>query len=206
MTVRTKVSTKDIDEAYLRLKNIVKETPLQLTITYLKKYNCNVYLKREDLQWVRSFKLRGAYNAISVLSNEEKIKVLLVQVLEIMLKVLLILQKLNLKAVIFMPVTTPRQKINQVKFFGDNNVEIVLIGDTFDHCLAQALNYTKQHKMNFIDPFNNVYTIAGQGTIAKEILNQAEKEDNTFDYVFAAIGGGGLISGVSTYFKTHSPH
>ena len=97
-------------------------------------------------------------------------------------------------------------KINQVKFFGDNNVEIILIGDTFDHCLAQALNYTKQHKMNFIDPFNNVYTIAGQGTIAKEILNQAEKEDNTFDYVFAAIGGGGLISGVSTYFKTHSPH
>ena len=84
-------------------------------------------------------------------------------------------QKLNLKAVIFMPVTTPRQKINQVKFFGDSNVEIVLIGDTFDHCLAQALNYTKQHKMNFIDPFNNVYTIAGQGTLAKEILNQAEK-------------------------------
>lgn len=110
MTVRTKVSTKDIDEAYLRLKNIVKETPLQFDHYLSQKYNCNVYLKREDLQWVRSFKLRGAYNAISVLSNEEKIKVLLAQVLEIMLKVLLILQKLNLKAVIFMPVTTPRQK------------------------------------------------------------------------------------------------
>ena len=110
VTVRTKVSTKDIDEAYLRLKNIVKETPLQFDHYLSQKYNCNVYLKREDLQWVRSFKLRGAYNAISVLSNEEKIKVLLAQVLEIMLKVLLILPKLNLKAVIFMPVTTPRQK------------------------------------------------------------------------------------------------
>ena len=74
VTVRTKVSTKDIDEAYLRLKNIVKETPLQFDHYLSQKYNCNVYLKREDLQWVRSFKLRGAYNAISVLSNEEKNK------------------------------------------------------------------------------------------------------------------------------------
>lgn len=122
-----------------------------------------------------------------------------------MLKVLLILQKTQFKSCYFHASNYTTTKINQVKFFGDSNVEIVLIGDTFDHCLAQALNYTKQHKMNFIDPFNNVYTIAGQGTLAKEILNQAEKEDKTFDYVFAAIGGGGLISGVSTYFKAHSP-
>ena len=207
VTVRTKVSTKHIDEAYLRLKNIVKETPLQFDHYLSQKYNCNVYLKREDLQWVRSFKLRGAYNAISVLSNEEKNKgITCASAGNHAQGVAYTAKKLNLKAVIFMPVTTPRQKINQVKFFGDSNVEIVLIGDTFDHCLAQALNYTKQHKMNFIDPFNNVYTIAGQGTLAKEILNQAEKEDKTFDYVFAAIGGGGLISGVSTYFKAHSPH
>ena len=92
-----------------------------------------------------------------------------------MLKVLLILQKTQFKGCYFHASNYTTAKINQVKFFGDNNVEIVLIGDTFDHCLAQALNYTKQHKMNFIDPFNNVYTIAGQGTIAKEILNQAEK-------------------------------
>ena len=110
VTVRTKVSTKDIDEAYLRLKNIVKETPLQFDHYLSQKYNCNVYLKREDLQWVRSFKLRGAYNAISVLSNEEKIKVLLAQVLKSCSRCCLYCQKLNLKAVIFMPVTTPRQK------------------------------------------------------------------------------------------------
>ena len=111
MTVRTKVSTKDIDEAYLRLKNIVKETPLQFDHYLSQKYNCNVYLKREDLQWVRSFKLRGAYNAISVLSNEEKNKGITCASAEIMLKVLLILQKLNLKAVIFMPVTTRQKSI-----------------------------------------------------------------------------------------------
>ena len=132
MTVRTKVSTKDIDEAYLRLKNIVKETPLQFDHYLSQKYNCNVYLKR------------GAYNAISVLSNEEKNKgITCASAGNHAQGVAYTAKKLNLKAVIFMPVTTPRQKINQVKFFGDSNVEIVLIGDTFDHCLAQALNYTK---------------------------------------------------------------
>ena len=125
VTVRTKVSTKDIDEAYLRLKNIVKETPLQFDHYLSQKYNCNVYLKREDLQWVRSFKLRGAYNAISVLSNEEKNKgITCASAGNHAQGVAYTAKKLNLKAVIFMPVTTPRQKINQVKFFGDSNVEI----------------------------------------------------------------------------------
>ena len=103
-------------------------------------------------------------------------------------------KKLNLKAVIFMPVTTPRQKINQVNFFGEDNVEIVLIGDTFDHCLAEALNYTQRHEMNFLDPFNN-YTISGQRTLAKEMINQAKIDNVEFDYLFSAIGGVGLISG-----------
>lgn len=92
-------------------------------------------------------------------------------------------KKLNLKAVIFMPVTTPRQKINQVNFLGEDNVEIVLIGDTFDHCLAEALNYTQRHEMNFLDPFNN-YTISGQRTLAKEMINQAKIDNVEFDYLF----------------------
>lgn len=88
MTVKTTVSTKDMDEAFLRLKDIVKETPLQLDHYLSQKYDCKVYLKREDLQWVRSFKLRGAYNAISVYQMKLKVKVLHVQVQVIMLKVL----------------------------------------------------------------------------------------------------------------------
>ncbi len=104
-----------------------------------------------------------------------------------------------------MPVTTPLQKVNQVKFFGNSNVEVVLTGDTFDHCLAEALTYTSEHQMNFIDPFNNVHTISGQGTLAKEMLEQSKTDNVNFDYLFAAIGGGGLISGISTYFKTYSP-
>lgn len=93
MTVKTTLNAKDVDNAYLRIKDVVKETPLQFDLYLSQKYDCNVYLKREDLQWVRSFKLRGAYNAISVLTSEAKEKVLHAQVLEIMLKVLLILLK-----------------------------------------------------------------------------------------------------------------
>ena len=104
-----------------------------------------------------------------------------------------------------MPVTTPLQ--NQPStIFGSDNVEVVLTGDTFDHCLEEALTYTKEHEMNFIDPFNNVYTISGQGTLAKEIIEQSKEDGVKFDYLFAAIGGGGLISGISTYFKAYSPH
>ncbi|HCX3539212.1 TPA: threonine ammonia-lyase IlvA [Staphylococcus aureus] len=206
MTVKTTVSTKDIDEAFLRLKDIVKETPLQLDHYLSQKYDCKVYLKRDDLQWVRSFKLRGAYNAISVLSDEAKSKgITCASAGNHAQGVAYTAKKLNLNAVIFMPVTTPLQKVNQVKFFGNSNVEVVLTGDTFDHCLAEALTYTSEHQMNFIDPFNNVHTISGQGTLAKEMLEQSKTDNVNFDYLFAAIGGGGLISGISTYFKTYSP-
>ncbi|NWK83987.1 threonine ammonia-lyase IlvA [Staphylococcus sp. GSSP0090] len=206
MTVKTTVSSKDIDEAYLQLKDIVKETTLQKDHYLSQKYDCNVYLKREDLQWVRSFKLRGAYNAIIALNEADRQNgITCASAGNHAQGVAYTASKLNLDAVIFMPVTTPLQKINQVKFFGGNNTEVVLTGDTFDDCLKEALVYTEEHKMNFIDPFNNIYTIAGQGTLAKEILEQAKIDDIQFDYLFAAIGGGGLISGVGTYFKAHSP-
>ncbi|PTK66435.1 threonine ammonia-lyase IlvA [Staphylococcus borealis] len=206
MTVKTTVNAKDVDNAYLRIKDVVKETPLQYDLYLSQKYDCNVYLKREDLQWVRSFKLRGAYNAISVLTNEAKEKgITCASAGNHAQGVAYTAKALNLQAVIFMPVTTPLQKVNQVKFFGSKNVKIVLTGDTFDDCLKEALVYTKQNHMTFIDPFNNVNKIAGQGTLAKEILNQSNHDAITFDYLFAAIGGGGLISGISTYLTQYSP-
>ncbi|OFN97481.1 threonine dehydratase, partial [Staphylococcus sp. HMSC077B09] len=185
---------------------VVKETPLQFDLYLSQKYDCNVYLKREDLQWVRSFKLRGAYNAISVLTSEAKEKgITCASAGNHAQGVAYTAKALNLKAVIFMPVTTPLQKVNQVKFFGSKNVKIILTGDTFDDCLKEALIYTEQNHMTFIDPFNNVDTIAGQGTLAKEILNQSSNDSITFDYLFAAIGGGGLISGISIYMNQYSP-
>ncbi|OFP30335.1 threonine ammonia-lyase IlvA, partial [Staphylococcus sp. HMSC068H08] len=189
-----------------RIKDVVKETPLQFDLYLSQKYDCNVYLKREDLQWVRSFKLRGAYNAISVLTSEAKEKgITCASAGNHAQGVAYTAKALNLKAVIFMPVTTPLQKVKQVKFFGSKNVKIILTGDTFDDCLKEALIYTEQNHMTFIDPFNNVDTIAGQGTLAKEILNQSSNDSITFDYLFAAIGGGGLISGISIYMNQYSP-
>lgn len=206
MTVKTTLNAKDVDNAYLRIKDVVKETPLQFDLYLSQKYDCNVYLKREDLQWVRSFKLRGAYNAISVLTSEAKEKgITCASAGNHAQGVAYTAKALNLKAVIFMPVTTPLQKVNQVKFFGSKNVKIILTGDTFDDCLKEALIYTEQNHMTFIDPFNNVDTIAGQGTLAKEILNQSSNDSITFDYLFAAIGGGGLISGISTYMNQYGP-
>ncbi|RIO61219.1 threonine dehydratase [Staphylococcus haemolyticus] len=206
MIVKTNVNAKDVENAYLRIKDVVKETPLQFDLYLSQKYDCNVYLKREDLQWVRSFKLRGAYNAISVLTSEAKEKgITCASAGNHAQGVAYTAKALNLKAVIFMPVTTPLQKVNQVKFFGSKNVKIILTGDTFDDCLKEALIYTEQNHMTFIDPFNNVDTIAGQGTLAKEILNQSSNDSITFDYLFAAIGGGGLISGISTYMNQYSP-
>ena len=206
MTVKTTLNAKDVDNAYLRIKDVVKETPLQFDLYLSQKYDCNVYLKREDLQWVRSFKLRGAYNAISVLTSEAKEKgITCASAGNHAQGVAYTAKALNLKAVIFMPVTTPLQKVNQVKFFGSKNVKIILTGDTFDDCLKEALIYTEQNHMTFIDPFNNVDTISGQGTLAKEILNQSSNDSITFDYLFAAIGGGGLISGISTYMNQYSP-
>ncbi|QLK86476.1 threonine ammonia-lyase IlvA [Staphylococcus sp. 17KM0847] len=208
MTVQTQtVHAKDVDEAFLRIQQTVKQTPLEKDHYLSLKYNCNVYLKREDLQWVRSFKLRGAYHAISVLPPEQQSKgITCASAGNHAQGVAFTARKLNLKAVIFMPVTTPSQKINQVQFFGDTNVEIKLVGDTFDDCLQEALQYTDKHHMTFIDPFNNVHTIAGQGTLAKEILQSAEQAQLSFDYLFGAIGGGGLMSGVATYFAEYSPH
>lgn len=206
MTVETTVQAKDIDEAFLQLKDVVKETPLQKDHYLSLKYNCNVYLKREDLQWVRSFKLRGAYNAIMALSDEERQRgITCASAGNHAQGVAFTASKLNLKATIFMPVTTSLQKIDQVKFFGGESTEVVLTGDTFDDCLKEALEYTDRYDKNFIDPFNNIYTIAGQGTVAKETLEQAKADDTKFDYLFAAIGGGGLISGIGTYFKAQSP-
>ncbi|MEB6256580.1 threonine dehydratase [Mammaliicoccus sciuri] len=206
MTLKTRLSAEDIEEAFLKLKDTVKQTPLEKDMYLSQKFDCNVYLKREDLQWVRSFKLRGAYYAINQLTDEERANgVSCASAGNHAQGIAFTAKQLEIKAVIFMPVTTPAQKINQVKFFGGEFVQIELIGDTFDDCLKHALDYTEQFGLSFIDPFDNINTIAGQGTIAKEIVAYAEEEDIKFDYCFAAIGGGGLISGVGTYLKDTMP-
>lgn len=201
---RTKhVHLEDIMIANQLIKDVVVHTPLQRNDVLSERYECNIYLKREDLQAVRSFKIRGAYNRIKKLSPEElENGIACASAGNHAQGVAYACRHLNIDGKIFMPSTTPRQKINQVKFLGKDNVKVVLIGDTFDDSYEQAIACSEEEHRTFIHPFNDVDVIAGQGTVAVEMFNDCEDE---IDYVFAGIGGGGLISGVGTYVKSISP-
>ena len=201
---RTKhVHLEDIMIANQLIKDVVVHTPLQRNDVLSERYECNIYLKREDLQVVRSFKIRGAYNRIKKLSPEElENGIACASAGNHAQGVAYACRHLNIDGKIFMPSTTPRQKINQVKFLGKDNVKVILIGDTFDDSYEQAIACSEEEHRTFIHPFNDVDVIAGQGTVAVEMFNDCEDE---IDYVFAGIGGGGLISGVGTYVKSISP-
>lgn len=198
----THTRTLDFAEAAERLQGVVNRTPLQLNATLSRKYQCNVYLKREDLQVVRSYKLRGAYNMMSSLPDAQLQKgVVCASAGNHAQGFAYSCKKLNVKGVVFMPIITPRQKVNQTQMFGDGAIEIKLIGDTYDDCAVAAKQYTAENGMTFIPPFDDHRIIEGQGTVAVEILEDLSE----IDYVFVPVGGGGLSAGVGTYFKTWSP-
>ncbi|EOI5691637.1 threonine ammonia-lyase [Listeria monocytogenes] len=200
------VTEEDVEKAYEVLKAVVKHTPLEYDFYLSEKYHCNVYLKREDLQRVRSFKLRGAFYAISRLSAEQLEKgVVCASAGNHAQGVAYTCKRMTVPATIFMPTTTPQQKVSQVKFFGGSNVEVVLVGDTFDASATAAKEFAATHGKTFIPPFDDPDIIAGQGSLAVEMVKDLNKAHEQADYVFAGIGGGGLISGVATYLKAKSP-
>jgi threonine dehydratase len=202
MVTETKRSPLNINAAYDTLKQVVLKTPLQFHRKLSEKFGAEVYLKREDLQVVRSYKLRGAYNLIQSLNEEQRQRgVVCASAGNHAQGVAFSCKKLNIKGVIYMPAITPKQKINQVKMFGGEHVQIVLTGDTFDECQTHALEFTRENNMVFIPPFDHPKVIEGQGTVGKEILDDL----TNIDYIFIPIGGGGLCAGVSEYFKTYSP-
>ena len=197
------VSVEGIVAAEKRLKGIVKHTDLQVNLNFSSKYDCNIYFKREDLQIVRSYKLRGAYNAIDSLRKEElREGVVCASAGNHAQGVAYSCQKKQIKGWVFMPSTTPNQKIKQVKMFGKGYVEVILVGDTFDEAYAEAKLFCEREKKTFIHPFDNKDVIEGQGTVGVEIFKDFVGE---IDYLLVPIGGGGLISGVSTYFDKVSP-
>ncbi|KHF40289.1 threonine dehydratase [Halalkalibacter okhensis] len=204
ITIMGTVHIEDIIIANQRLKDVVTHTPLQRNEVLSERYQCNVYLKREDLQVVRSFKIRGAFHQISSLSREELNNgVVCASAGNHAQGVAYSCRTLKIKGRIFMPSTTPRQKVDQVKFFGKEYVDVVLSGDTFDDSFNEAMAYCTDNEMAFIHPFDQEKIVAGQGTVGMEIMNDI---DENIDYLFSSIGGGGLISGVGTYIKSISPH
>ncbi len=192
-----------IEKTAAYLSTIVNNTPLQLNASLSKKYNCNVYLKREDLQVVRSYKLRGAYNLMSSISTQQLSKgVVCASAGNHAQGFAFSCKNLNVQGVVFMPVITPNQKITQTKMFGENFIDIKLVGDTFDDCAAAAKQYCLENDMTFIPPFDDYKIIEGQGTVGVEIYESLQE----IDYTFIPVGGGGLCAGVGTYLKSVLPN
>ena len=194
----------DVMSAEHTRREILSPTPLMRNHNLSKDYEAEVMLKREDLQMVRSYKIRGAYNKIRSLSPEQtKQGIVCASAGNHAQGVALSCNKLGIMGKIFMPVTTPKQKINQVKMFGGDSIEVVLVGDTFDQANAAAIETSEKEGKTFIPPFNDPKIIEGQGTVGLEILQQSSAP---IDYIFVPIGGGGLASGIGAVYKQMSPN
>ncbi|MEF2175635.1 MAG: threonine ammonia-lyase IlvA [Candidatus Absconditabacteria bacterium] len=184
--------------------NVVKQTPLEHNHSLSKKFGANVYLKREDLQLVRSYKIRGSYNLISSLSQEEKdLGVVAASAGNHAQGVALCCKIFKIQGTIFMPQTTPSQKIRKTRAFGGAYVKIELVGDSFDETYQQAMKYCEENGNSFIHPFDDHKVIVGQGTVGLEIINDFKSGE--VDYLLVPIGGGGLSAGVGSIFKELSP-
>lgn len=193
-----------IKSAAEKLQGIAFESPLERHERFSKAYDCNMLFKREDLQQVRSYKIRGAYNKISSLTPKEtKNGIVCASAGNHAQGVALSCQLLKIKGKIFMPAPTPNQKIEQVKMFGQEFVDVVLVGDTFDDSYHQALIECEQMNKPLVHPFNDPKVIEGQGTVGLEIITQAQ---TPIDYIFIPVGGGGLASGLSSIVKALSPN
>ena len=194
---------RDITDAKIRLNDVILKTPLQKNLNLSEEFSANVLLKREDLQLVRSYKLRGAYNKIAHLSPEDLKKgIVCASAGNHAQGVAYSCRKLGIYGKIYMPATTPKQKIRQVEMFGKDSIKVDLKGDTYDDAYNLALEDCKKSGMMFIHPFDDREIIEGQATVGVEILQDTKKQ---IDYLFIPIGGGGLAAGVGAYFKQVSP-
>jgi threonine dehydratase len=195
--------TRAVEEAELRLQGIVSTTPLQPSARLSELYGANILIKREDMQAVRSFKIRGAYNKIASLSAEDRRRpVVCASAGNHAQGVAFACAHLGIKGTIFMPRITPTQKIERVEHFGGDLVEIRLVGDSYDEANQAAQQFCEQAKGIFVHPFDDPLTIAGQGTVGKEIHDATRGEVGV---VIVPIGGGGLASGVASYLKERNP-
>ena len=196
----------DLDKIVIASKNLDKVstiTPFEKINSYSQNYNSNIYFKREDLQKVKSFKIRGAYNKISNLNSFQASNGLVcasagnhAQGFAVSCKIF------GYKGMVFMPKDTPNQKVKQVKKFGGEYIEIVLVGENFSKAYEESIKECDSKNKTFIHPFDDIEVITGQATIFYEIINQIKYD---LDYLFIPVGGGGLISGAINVFKQLSP-
>ena len=184
-----------IRNVWNNIKNVIKTTPLEYNPRLSKQYNCNVYLKREDLQITRSFKLRGSFHKINNLSNNiKKNGLVCASAGNHAQGFAYSCNKLKLEGDIFLPITTPSQKINRIKYFGQQYINLHIKGNILDDSLTLADNFAIENDKQLIHPFNDYDIINGQATIALEICDKISP-----DIIISPIGGGGLITGITTY-------
>lgn len=183
------------------MRRLFDETPLQRNEHLSKTFDADIWLKREDLSPVRSYKIRGAFNAISkvVAANPDQNLFVCASAGNHAQGVAFVCKHFGVSGVIYMPVTTPQQKIMKTKMFGGSNVEVVLVGDFFDDTLAAAQSYCAKEGGHFLSPFDDVDVIEGQSSVAFELSQQLGK---TPDMIVLPVGGGGLSAGVVSYFGT----
>lgn len=192
----------DFDGAVRRLRDVVLHTPLQYNANLSKKYQSNIYLKREDLQVVRSYKLRGAYNMMKSLPEKQiKKGVVCASAGNHAQGFAYSCKLLKVKGTVFMPVITPKQKVSHTRMFGEEYIDIRLAGDNYDECAQAAREFRELHGLSFIPAFDDIKIIEGQATVAMEIWEDLKD----INYLFIPVGGGGLASGAGVFFKTHSP-
>jgi len=190
---------KKIYEAKERIKDIVVDTPFSYAPHLSEVTSCDVYLKKENLQVTGAFKIRGAYNKIASLSESQRAcGVVAASAGNHAQGVALSASKFGIRAVIVMPESTPLTKVNGVKHYG---AEVILAGANYDEAYAYATEYGEKQSLTFVHPFEDEDVIAGQGTVALDILDKCDE----LDAVLIPVGGGGLIAGMATALKTINP-
>lgn len=199
------ISLEEISKARRRLRGIAKHTPLQYNSRLSEQYSANIYLKREDLQEVRSYKIRGSYNKMATLSEAQLAKgVVCASAGNHAQGVAYACNAMQVQGHIYMPAATPKQKVGKVKAFGKQYINIVLEGDSYDDAYAEAKRAADLHGYTFVHPFNDPDIIAGQGTVGLEILDDLPHGQD-LDFILMAVGGGGLSAGVGSVFKQLTP-
>jgi threonine dehydratase len=197
-------SLKEIKQAAKQIQEVVRESPLEYASRLSERYGANIYLKREDLQDVRSYKIRGAFHKISSIPVELRAQgIVAASAGNHAQGVALACALLGIQAYIFMPKNTPLQKLEAVRLHGQERVKIKLVGETFDEAYAASRTFCANNQAIYIPPFDDFDIIAGQATVCLEILDQVPE---SLDSLFLAVGGGGLAAGSALILDYLSPN
>lgn len=201
------VRAADIQMAQARISSVIAPTPLQYCPRLSEETGAEIYLKREDLQDVRSYKIRGAYNNVAQLTEEQRAAgIVAASAGNHAQGVAYVCRALGINGRIYVPNQTPKQKLDRIRVHGREFVDVVVTGNSFDEAAAAARNDAHRTGATLVEPFDARDTVVGQGTVAAEILAQLSTLGKNADAVVVPVGGGGLIAGVLSYLADMAPH